>query len=176
MSNCDTGGRRRLADMRTALESIEPELKQGSRSFVLLRQFERNGRMLELLLAPRLYRAARKARVWKARALLGTLRNASYGFDRDRSRSRGGSDGIYVLDRDHVPKNEMMRKIFDRFLDDPASGVEDVAAALGVRVEDLIAVRLVSHQLRLVGVLHRSEAVDRLVLVDVDASAHSSAG
>ena len=66
----------------------------------------------------------------------------------------------------------MMRKIFDAYLDRPeSSGASDVAADLGVGLEELLAVRLVSHQLRLLGVLHRamsSESEDRLVLVDLD--------
>jgi len=62
----------------------------------------------------------------------------------------------------------MMRKIFARYLDRPGSGVADVAASLGARPTDLQAVRLVSHHMRLLGVLFRAPSSDRLVLVDYD--------
>jgi hypothetical protein len=62
----------------------------------------------------------------------------------------------------------MMRKLFDRFLDRPGSGAETLAYALGVPLARLLPVRLVSHHMRLVGVLHRGEVADTLVLVDYD--------
>jgi hypothetical protein len=64
----------------------------------------------------------------------------------------------------------MMRKVFDRFLDNPGSGADDVAAALGVPLGELLPVRLVSHHVRLLGVLARGESADWLVLVDCDRS------
>ena len=64
----------------------------------------------------------------------------------------------------------MMRKIFDRFLDRPDSGAGDIARALGASLETLIPVRLVFHHIRLLGVVHRRETVDTLVLVDYDAT------
>ena len=64
----------------------------------------------------------------------------------------------------------MMTKVFDRFLDSPKSGAEDLAVALNVPRESLLPVRLVSHHMRLLGVLVRHEADDWLVLVDCDRS------
>ena len=64
----------------------------------------------------------------------------------------------------------MVRKIFDRYLDRPGSGVDDVAAALGARREQLLAARVVSHHMRLLGVLWRGPSADWLVLVDLDDS------
>jgi len=95
-------------------------------------------------------------------------RHAEYGFDPTHARSSGDHDGIYILTRDHVPQNEMMRRIFDRFLDRPDSEARGIAAALHTSVDGLIAVRLVSHHLRLLGVLKRSADADHLVLVDYD--------
>ena len=100
--------------------------------------------------------------------MLGTLKNAAYGFDESRARSVSGRDGIYIVDRDFDPPNEMMRKLFDRYLDKPGSGAEEVAASLDVPVADLLPVRLVSHHLRLLGVLARKADADCLVLVDCD--------
>ena len=65
---------------------------------------------------------------------------------------------------------EMMCKLFDRFLDKADSGAEAVAKALGVPLWELLPVRLVSHQLRLLGVLARKKDGDWLVLVDCDRS------
>ncbi|TGN99756.1 hypothetical protein PN36_33780, partial [Candidatus Thiomargarita nelsonii] len=72
-------------------------------------------------------------------------------------------------DRHFTPKNEMMKKIFDGFLDQANSGVKDIAAALGVAASVFLPVRLVSHDLRLLGVLSRAEKEDWLILVDCDA-------
>jgi hypothetical protein len=64
----------------------------------------------------------------------------------------------------------MMTKLFDKFLDKPGSGIQTIAAALDTPVSALLPVRLVSHHLRLLGVLARKESEDRLVLVDCDRS------
>ncbi len=60
-----------------------------------------------------------RGRIWKTPAMLSTLRNAQYGLDGARTRSRGGADGVFLLDRGYLPRNELMRKLFDRFLDRP---------------------------------------------------------
>ena len=102
--------------------------------------------------------------------MLATLKNAAYGFDELQARSVGGRDGIFVMDRKFRPPNEMMTKLFDRFLDKPSSGAEELATAVGVPLADLLPVRLVSHHMRLLGVLARKDDADWLVLVDCDRS------
>ena len=62
----------------------------------------------------------------------------------------------------------MMAKIFDRFLDNLDSDANEIAKNLGTSIENLLPVRLVSHQMRLLGVLSRREKSDCLVLVDFD--------
>lgn len=64
----------------------------------------------------------------------------------------------------------MMRKIFDRFLDHSSNDAAALAAFLQCATTDLLAVRLVSHHLRLLGVLHTRDDVDVLALVDFDRS------
>jgi hypothetical protein len=64
----------------------------------------------------------------------------------------------------------MMAKLFDRYIDKPESGLAEVAAALGVAAAVLLPVRLVSHHMRLLGVLARRPEGDALVLVDCDRS------
>ncbi|MDB5035804.1 MAG: hypothetical protein JWQ98_3045 [Chlorobi bacterium] len=155
-----------LTEARDILEAIEPALP--SAPFVTAHTFARDGRALHLALTERFMRRTRKGRVWKSGPLLTALKNAAYGFDEDRARSTGGSDGIFLLDRSFTPRNEMMRKIFDRYLDKPGSGATDVAEHLKASPDDLLAVRLVSHHMRLLGVLHRTRDEDWLVLVDYD--------
>ena len=111
---------------------------------------------------------ARKQGLWRSRELLITLKNAAYGFDGRKPRSAGGRDGVFLLDRTRRPPNAMMRKLFAGYLDKPGSGAEELAAALGATVEELIPVRLVSHHLRLLGVLVRQEDGEHLALVDLD--------
>jgi hypothetical protein len=86
------------------------------------------------------------------------------------ARSVAGRDGVFLLDRGFRPPNAMMRKIFDRFLDRPDSGAAELASALGVDLPELRPVRLVSHHLRLIGVLARRTDGDWLVLIDCDRS------
>lgn len=102
--------------------------------------------------------------------MLVTLTNAAYGFDEDKSRSVSGRDGIFLLDRSFRPENQMMRKMFDRHIDKRNRGFLKVAEELQQDPEDLRPVRLVSHHLRLLGLLATDSEFDHLVLVDCDCS------
>jgi len=155
-----------LAEAKERFKAIEEVL--AGKPWVLFHTFERGHRLLHVALTERLRKSARKEGVWRSREMLATLKNATYGFDGGRARSVGGRDGIYLVDRGFDPPNEMMRKLFDRYLDKPGSGAQEVAASLGVAIGDLLTVRLVSHHLRLLGVLARLGDADWLVLVDCD--------
>ncbi len=157
-----------LAAAKERLHEIEPEL--ADRPYVVFHTFEREGRSLHVALTERLRKRARKEGVWRCKEMLATLKNAAYGYDERLARSVGGRDGIFLLDRTFRPANEMMRKLFDRFLDKPASEAEGIAQALGTPLAELLPVRLVSHHLRLLGVLARKDDGDWLVLVDCDRS------
>ena len=157
-----------LDEAKERLKAIEDSL--GDSPWVLFHSFEREGRTLHVAITARLRKAARKEGVWRSREMCATLKNAAYGYDERQARSVGGRDGIFLLDRTFRPANEMMHKLFDRFLDRPDSGAEEIAASLDVPLADLLPVRLVSHHLRLLGVLARHEDADWLVLVDCDRS------
>jgi hypothetical protein len=96
---------------------------------VLLHTYDRDGQRLHLALTARLRKRAKK--VWCSPPFLTALKNAEYGFDDGRARSQGGADGIFLLDRTFRPANEMMRKMFDQYLDRPDKGTAEVAAGLG---------------------------------------------
>jgi hypothetical protein len=115
-----------------------------------------------------LQRSCRKGHVWKSKPLLTAFKNAEYGFDEKRSYSPGGSDGVFVITRDHKPPDNMMKKLFDQYIDRPNSGIGNVVDQLGTSIDRLIPVRLVSHHMRLLSLLHRQEDKDELVLVDYD--------
>lgn len=157
-----------LAEAKERLKAIEGELPHTP--FVRFHSFAREGRPLHVAVTERLRKAARKQGVWRSREMLATLKNAAYGFDERLARSVGGRDGVFLMDRTFRPANTMMSKLFDRFLDRPGSGAEDLAAAVGVPLAELLPVRLVSHQMRLLGVLARKDDADWLVLVDCDRS------
>jgi hypothetical protein len=157
-----------LAEAKDRLKAIESELIDTP--FVEFHAFEREGRTLHVAITERLRKQARKESVWRSREMLATLKNAAYGFNEQRARSVGGRDGLFVMDRTFRPPNEMMNKLFNRFLDKPGSGAEELAAAVGVSLAELLPVRLVSHHLRLLGVLARKNEGDWLVLVDCDRS------
>lgn len=155
-----------LEEAKERVKAIEDAL--SDQPFVEFHAFVREGRPLHVALTERLRKAARKDGVWRSREMLATLKNAAYGFDERKARSPGGRDGIFVMDRAYRPANEMMAKLFGRFLDKPGSGAEELAAAIGMPLAELLPVRLVSHHMRLLGVLARREEADWLVLVDCD--------
>lgn len=157
-----------LTEAKERLLAIEETLAEAP--LVEFHTFERHGRPLHLALTERLRKAARKEGVWRSREMLATLKNAAYGFDEQQARSASGRDGIFLVDRTFRPANAMMRKLFDRFLDKPGSGAAEIAAATGAPMEEMLPVRLVSHHMRLLGVLVRKGNADWLVLVDCDRS------
>lgn len=157
-----------LDELRERVAAVEPAL--AGAPFVIAATFERDGRRLEVALTERLRKACKRGRVWAQKPFLTALKNASYGFDPRKAMSPGGQDGLYLVTRDYRPPNEMMRKLFDRYLDRSEGDAAELCRALGAPAESLLAVRLVSHHLRLLGVLHRAPERDLLVLVDYDDS------
>ena len=147
-------------------KDVEPQLKD--RPCVLFDSFEKDGQRLHVYLTERLRKKAVKAKLWLTKELLSALKNGSYGFNREQQRSPGGSDGLFLLDRDFPDRSGMVRQIFDQYLDKPDSGVTEVASELGTSANELL--RLVSHHLRILGVLKTGEPDDHLVLVDVNNS------
>ena len=147
---------------------VAAELRLGDGHMGEFHVFECYDRKLCVYITSRLRKRARKAGMWGANPMLAALKNAMYGFDPARPRSRGGADGIFLVDKKHRPRNSMMTKLFDGFLEKPDGAAEEIAAELEVDVETLLPVRLVSRDLRLLGVLARGDDEDRLVLVDLD--------
>lgn len=155
-----------LSALKKRLSDIEDDL--DNEPMLELCRFETPGRTVVVWVTDRFRRSCRKGKVWKSNAMLTALKNAQYGLDRTRPRSRGGTDGVFLLDRGFRPPNEMMRKIFDRFLDKPDPFVAVLASRLATSAEDLVPVRVVSHHMRLLGVLVEQEDASQLVLVDYD--------
>jgi hypothetical protein len=158
----------KLEELKGLVQNIEPDL--ADYPFVIVHVFTRNGRALHLGLTNRLRQKCRKKRIWNSKAFLTALKNAEYGFDEQLARSAGGQDGIFLVDRNYRPRNAMQNKLFDNYLDRSDSGVQELAANLNTSVETLQAVRLVSHHMRLLGILWRGRNADWLILVDYDQS------
>jgi hypothetical protein len=155
-----------LAEAKALLSSIETTLADVP--MVALSTFDTPHGQLELYITERLRRQNRKGKVWKSHGMLATLKNAAYGFDAASSKSRGGADGIFKLNRDFRPPNLMIKKLFDRFLDKPDPLVAELEDALNTAQRDWTPIRLVSHHMRLLGVLTRNDTATRIVLVDYD--------
>ena len=155
-----------INQLKQLLKEAEPKLSESV--CVNLHTFERNEKKLTLAVTERLMRKCKKGKVWKSPQMLTALKNAEYGFDDQKALSPGGSDGIFLLTRNYKPKNQMIINLFDRFIDKPDSGAIDIAKALGTKLEDLLPVRLVSHHMRLLGLLNKNVQADILVLVDYD--------
>lgn len=157
-----------LAAAKERLKAIEGDLPAAPH--VHFHTFHRDNRPIHVHLTERLRKAARRDGLWRSREMLTTLKNAAYGFDERQARSLSGRDGVFLLDRTFRPPNAMMVKMFDRYLDRAGSGAAELAASMGCRASELLAVRLVSHHMRLLGVLIRKATEDWLVLVDCDTS------
>ena len=106
-----------LTEVKQRLSATEKELK--NQDVVKFAMFETPYGELIVNITGRLRHQCRKGKVWKSNAMLTALKNAAYGFNKNSSKSRGGADGIFLLDRGHRPRNMMMKKMFDRFLDKP---------------------------------------------------------
>jgi len=155
-----------LEESKSAISAVEEDLP--NHAFVVAHTFSRDGREIRVAVTERLRKITKKGRVWNSKPLLTAFKNASYGYDDAQSISAGGFDGVFRITRDHKPANEMMKKIFDRFIDREGSGAQDIADAVGVQLDTMLPVRLVSHHMRLLGILHRADDSDLLVLVDYD--------
>jgi hypothetical protein len=155
-----------LEEAKNAITAVEDEL--SDQPFVIAHTFTRDGRDIHVGVTGRLKRIAKKGRVWHSKHFLTAFKNASYGYDDSQAISAGGYDGIFRVTRDHRPANEMMRKLFGRFLDKADSGAQEIADAVEAPLDAFLPVRVVSHHLRLLGILHRGDAADTLVLVDYD--------
>ncbi len=155
-----------LNELKIAIEEVEGQLP-GS-IYVIIGEFERNGKKLRLAITDRLRSSCKKGHVWKSKQMLTALKNAQYGFEPNHAHSPGGSDGIFMLNRDYKQKNNMMKKIFDKFIDKPGSEARIIAEQLHVTIDNLIPVRVVSHHMRLLGLLKVDQTEDTLVLVDYD--------
>ena len=113
----------------------------------------------------------KKGKVWNTPALFSTLKNCEYGFDIKKMKSPGGKDGIFSIDRNYTPKNEMQRKIFDQFLDKDHPLIKTICDISTRNSKDAIAVRVVSHHMRLLGVLFVADEkvnCNQLFLIDYD--------
>ena len=155
-----------LAEAKKKLEEAETALSLGP--VAAFAEFDTPHGALSVSVTDRLRRKCRKGRVWKSAAMLTALKNAAYGFDPKAARSRGGADGIFLVDRGFRPVNSMIKKLFFQFIDKPDPLVPVLSDALGSAAEDWVPVRLVSHHMRLLGVLSLAGDVAHLVLVDYD--------
>jgi len=156
-----------ITEMAHRLAQVEEHF--GSASVVLLDEFETSHGKLRVYLTDRLRRNCQKGRVWATHEMIATLKNVSYGFDRNAPRSRGGVDGIFRVDRRFKPANSMMKKLFARFIDKPDPLIPQLVQLFGTSPDTWTAVRVVSHHMRLLGVFDNGNlGVGCLVLVDYD--------
>lgn len=158
----------KLLELKSLLKDKEKEISQNN--FTILFDEQINGRKLTVILTQRFYLKTKKARIWLSNQFLTALKNYKYGYDETNARSTSGRDGIFLVDRDFKPKNEMIKKIYDRFLDKGDNKADMIVKYLGVSKSDLYGVRIVSHHLRLLGVLSRNIQNDTIVLIDYDNS------
>lgn len=155
-----------IENVKEKLTKAESTLKDNL--LVHYEKFAVNEKQLSVYLTQKLMKEARKSKVWKGKEFCITLRNVKYGLDPEQVKSRGGRDGIFLLDKAFRPYNEMQRRIFDRFIDNPNSDYVAITDELNIDSDQIVAVRVVSHHMRIVGIYHRGENEDVLVLVDVD--------
>lgn len=155
-----------FAEVKQKLEAAEVVLV--GQPTAVFAEFHTPHGELRVVLTDRLRRKCRKGRVWKSPAMLSALKNAAYGYDLNAPRSRGGADGIFLVDRDFRPVNSMVKKLFDQFIDKPDPLVPVLADVLRWPKESWIPVRLVSHHMRLLGIISALHGITQLTLIDYD--------
>ena len=156
----------KLEEAKQRLKALEPKLRKSG--FAEFATVETSHGPIRVVVTDRLRRRCRKAGVWASAPMLTALKNVAYGFNEAASRSRGGADGIFRIDRGFRPANSMMKKVFDQFLDKPDPLVYTIATMLGSTPDVWVPVRIVSHHMRLLGVLDRRATESVLVLIDCD--------
>ncbi len=155
-----------LSDIKKKLTEVENRLVE--QPVVELMTFDTPHGQMKVFVTDRLRRKCRRGGVWKSSEMLTAVKNVAYGFDAKASRSRGGADGIFCLDRNFKPTNPMIKKLFAQVIDKPGPLVSTIEDILKFRIKDCIPVRVVSHHMRLLGVLSVSSSQSQLVLVDYD--------
>ncbi|MEI7492599.1 MAG: hypothetical protein WCK92_14455 [Bacteroidota bacterium] len=156
----------KLDELKLRVKVIAEELESNEISKV--DEFIVNGFSYKLYFTKTFFRNCKKNKIWNTPGFLTALKNTKYGFNRETPRSIGGKDGIFVLDRYHKPKNSMQHKIFDRLIDNPDSKLKFYLRSLGLPITNTIAIRIVSHHLRLLGILVEKDSIYNLVLLDCD--------
>ncbi|WP_372366723.1 hypothetical protein [Candidatus Uabimicrobium sp. HlEnr_7] len=154
-----------LDEIKKKLQILETNLEKESIAF--FEKFVTPHGELQVFITARLMKSCKKGKIWKSREMLSTLKNAQYGFDIKASRSRGGNDGIFRIDRTFSPVNSMMKKIF-KFIDKRDGLMTEITNKFNIPKSDWIAVRLVSHNLRLLGIIAITKQDTSLVIVDYD--------
>ncbi|MCH2044475.1 MAG: hypothetical protein MK212_10200 [Saprospiraceae bacterium] len=155
-----------IEEARQQLDNCESKLDYEE--LVEFATFETGETKLRLYLSATFRKRCKKKKVWKSKAFFITLKNAKYGLDPLEARSRGGKDGLFMLDRNFSPKNAMQKKVFDQFMDKPSSSFAQIVKELNLSTDKVKAVRIVSHHMRLLGIYQRIENVDTIILVDFD--------
>jgi len=155
-----------LSSEKKRLNDLESEL--GQQPVSEFAEFPTPYGRFKVSVTERLRQKCKKGRVWKTSGMCTALKNAEYGFDPKSPRSRGGFDGIFSVDRNYRPKNSMIKKLYDQFLDKPDPLVEELEIVLGESSDKWVAARLVSHHMRLLGVISVGVQRSHMVLVDYD--------
>ena len=148
------------------LEMAEKRLKTE-----FLFEYERreiNNRMLITYFSNIFVKNCKKGKIWKSPEFITTLKNLKCGFDESRMRSKSGRDGIFLVDRKYRPKNPMQKKIYDKFIDKENSDFQAIVNELNMSENAVKGVRVVSHHMRLLGILEIREDEDLIVFIDFD--------
>ena len=155
-----------LEELKKYLVELQSQLT--TTDLVLLDTYVVNQKIHNLYLSDLFCRNCLKGKVWLSNEFLITLKNAKYGIEEERLRSKGGKDGIFLLDRKFKPQNAMQTKIFNKFIDSPNSKFLDYAKAFPFTPEETRAIRIVSHHMRLLGLLFQKNEEYCILLVDYD--------
>ena len=130
--------------------------------------FDSDEKKLQLYLTQQLKRNCKKKKIWKSKAFFITLKNVKYGIDPVNFKSKGGKDGVFIIDRNFSPRNMMQKKIFDQYIDKETSDFNYVVEMMKFSLKKVNAIRVVSHHMRLLGIHQRVNNIDKVVLVDYD--------
>jgi len=154
-----------LQELKAQVNEIEKDLDEYP--VVKVAGFSDGNRNVHVYLTNRLKKKCKKGKVWKSKEFLITLMNAKYGYNEEDPKSRGGRDGIFLVDRNFRPPNEMQRKLFDQFIDSPGNDYNMIIQGFDGVNKKFLPIRVVSHHMRLLGLL-LIEKSNHVILVDFD--------
>ncbi|MEN8907284.1 MAG: hypothetical protein ABF289_15110 [Clostridiales bacterium] len=108
-----------------------------------------------------------KEKADRDRLFLNALSNIKYGYNKALLNSIGGKDGVFNVYEDYKPKNSMIKKLYDNYINNSKNRKELEGY---FKLSNIQGVRIVAHGMRILGFINKTidNNKTKLVLINVD--------